>query len=271
MDLRVMIKEMIKQGSSDAEIVANLKELGIENVEEAIAGALAAEEKEAPKPKPQTQLQKKAAQPQTEIETATEIPQASQTESQASEEEQIEGLSSSKSLFEEDAPPKDVDEALGGEKPLFESAAKPQGKGIAPKDDAQKIVSQPAGKAQAQDTEEPHGEDEVKPLFGELRKDTAQEKGKPAQAKPVEDEIPKLEITSIYGGEEKSTDIASMLNKAGIETPMRAMPQSSIADADAIERKLDDLEAAIKALTEVNRQILEANRETLFRLKTQKQ
>ncbi|MFH1107072.1 MAG: hypothetical protein V1787_04195 [Candidatus Micrarchaeota archaeon] len=207
MDLRLMIKEMIQQGMSDEEIVANLKELGIQDVEKAIADALAEDEKGAPKARAQAPQQKI----ETPIEEAGEGP----------EEPEVEGLESSKSLFEE-----------------------------------------PAEKEEAEDKEEP-----VKQLFEETPKPAPHERRKAEAA--VED-IPKLEITKIEAGEEKTTDIAAMLNKAGIESVVQPVAQTRLADIGGVERKLDDLLAAIKALQSIDKQILEANREMLFKLKVQK-
>lgn len=227
MDLRLMIKEMIRQGMSDDDIVANLKAIGVEDVEKAIADALAAEEKV----KPDAAKKVEAGEP-----AKAQTPVGTVDEKRAEEEElEIAGLGGSKSLFEDEKPPKDAEEALKEAEPLF-------GKG--------------EGRAW------PKAEmEEVKPLFG------VQEPSKEGKEE-ADEEIPKLEITKIEGGEEKTTDIASMLNKAGVESAMRPMPQTSLADVDQLERKIDDLLAAVKALQDINRQILEANREMLFRLKT---
>lgn len=218
MDLRLMIKEMIKQGMTDEEIVANLKAIGVEDVDKAIADALAAEEKG----KPTIPKKQETVQPQ----------QPAPEEAKGEEELEIEGLEGSKSLFEEEKPPADAEEALKEAKPLFEKG---------------------------EETGEEPEKEEAKPLFEEAPKTEA-----------AVEEIPRLEITKISGGEEKTTDIASMLKKAGVESVMQPMPQTSALDLDKLERKLDDLLAATKALQEINKQILEANREMLFKLKTMK-
>lgn len=83
--------------------------------------------------------------------------------------------------------------------------------------------------------------------------------------------IPKLEITSIRDGEEKVSDIEEMLGKKQAPPQiMKSMPQMSLAHLDEVERKLDDLISVTKAVYEIDKKILEANRELILKLKTQK-
>jgi hypothetical protein len=88
--------------------------------------------------------------------------------------------------------------------------------------------------------------------------------------KAVED-IPELEITSIKDGEEKVSDIEEMLGKRQApQQVMKSMPQMSLQRLDEVERKLDEMISITKAVYEIDRKILEANRDLILRLKAQK-
>ncbi|MEK6954091.1 MAG: hypothetical protein AABX01_03730 [Candidatus Micrarchaeota archaeon] len=83
--------------------------------------------------------------------------------------------------------------------------------------------------------------------------------------------IPKLEITSIKDGNEKVSDIEEMMGKRKEPLQiMKSMPQTSLQNLDAVERKLDELISLTKAVYEIDRKILEANRDLILRFKTQK-
>ncbi|MEW5956058.1 MAG: hypothetical protein AB1626_06010 [Candidatus Micrarchaeota archaeon] len=88
----------------------------------------------------------------------------------------------------------------------------------------------------------------------------------PAEEKIVE-EAPPLEITSISGEEEKMFEVGK---KPGSALPpeaaelMAPLPKTVSADVSA---KLDETIALLKALQDINKKILETNREMLMRLK----
>ncbi|MFH0971363.1 MAG: hypothetical protein V1835_02240 [Candidatus Micrarchaeota archaeon] len=116
-------------------------------------------------------------------------------------------------------------------------------------------------------------ESETKPLFGGgsgnsmfTPKPTDEEKKRADRA--VED-IPELEVTSISADGEKVKNIGEMLGKnSDREVIMRKMPNTSFRNIDEVERKLDELNAMLKAVYEIDMKILEANRDMLLRLKT---
>ena len=59
-----------------------------------------------------------------------------------------------------------------------------------------------------------------------------------------------------------------MLGKGNAtEEIMKSIPKTSFSNTDDVESKLDDLMALVKALQEINRKILETNRDILLHLK----
>jgi len=88
----------------------------------------------------------------------------------------------------------------------------------------------------------------------------------PAEEKSVE-EAPPFEITSVAGEEEKMLEVGK---KPGPAMPAEAaelmtpLPKTVSADVAA---KLDETIALLKALQDINKKILETNREMLMRLK----
>jgi len=97
----------------------------------------------------------------------------------------------------------------------------------------------------------------------------AEEKGKAeVEEKPLEPEkfeIPELKITRVEGGEEKEVSIEEMLKSAageGVE------PVLTKTEAASLKAKLDETISLLKALQEINKKILEAEREVLMRLKS---
>ncbi len=85
------------------------------------------------------------------------------------------------------------------------------------------------------------------------------------------DDIPAIEITSFSGGEEKTVDLSQMLGKddkgqkeadAMFQTPSQAS-----ANLSEMQKKVEDLVFRIKALEEVNKQILSTLKEVLYKLK----
>lgn len=93
-------------------------------------------------------------------------------------------------------------------------------------------------------------------------------KPKPAQTNQDEP-TPNFQFTKIDGDEEKTVDLEKMLGK---EDPsegaqvMRTVAKSNI-NSDEIESKLDETVALLKSLQEINKKILDTNRDILMRLK----
>ncbi len=94
-----------------------------------------------------------------------------------------------------------------------------------------------------------------------------------AKPKPVQtnqdEPTPNFQFTKIDGDEEKTVDLEKMLGK---EDPsegaqvMRTVAKSNI-NSDEIESKLDETVALLKSLQEINKKILDTNRDILMRLK----
>ncbi len=141
-------------------------------------------------------------------------------------------------------------------------------------ENAQKIVADAKAKAspkQVQAKPQPKAaleEEEGESLFDEPKK--------PAPSRPAREEIPELEITKVSDeGEEETVDIESMLGKNKLAHSLSSGGQEdgesaplSIADGKrlkAIEDKLDNLISLAKALQDLNKKILDAEREQLLR------
>ncbi len=112
---------------------------------------------------------------------------------------------------------------------------------------------------------------ETKPLFTggkSLFSGKPTEREKQHVDKAIED-IPKLEVTSVSDEGEKVREIGG---RERMEPPeiMKSMPSTSIQDLDGVERKLDELISLTKAVYDLDKKILEANRDVLLRLKEQK-
>ncbi|MBI5225385.1 hypothetical protein HY989_05955 [Candidatus Micrarchaeota archaeon] len=86
------------------------------------------------------------------------------------------------------------------------------------------------------------------------------------------EDIPQLEITSINDEGEKVKNIGEMLgkNSSAKNQLVRNMPTSSLQHLDEVESKLDEMISLLKAVYEIDRKILDANRDVLLRLKTDK-
>ncbi len=77
-----------------------------------------------------------------------------------------------------------------------------------------------------------------------------------------------LRITKIEGEKERTVDIGGII-ESGEKTQgelMKKVAASDISNADDIEDKLDQVIALLKALQEVNKKILETNRDVLVKL-----
>ncbi len=117
-------------------------------------------------------------------------------------------------------------------------------------------------------------ESETKPLFGAPQEHPIGKKPSDDEKKRVDkavEEIPELEITNIDDEGEKTRDIQEMLGKKKAEREiMGRMPVTSFQNLDEVERKMDELVSMLRAVYEIDKKILDANREVLLRLKTEK-
>lgn len=110
--------------------------------------------------------------------------------------------------------------------------------------------------------------------IGGGRKPTAKTQSKtqttPAQSKNNnEEQAPNFQFTRIEGDEEKTVDLEKMLGKdAQNEAPqlMRTVAKSNF-NSDEIESRLDETIALLKSLQDINKKILDTNRDILMRLK----
>ncbi len=95
-------------------------------------------------------------------------------------------------------------------------------------------------------------------------------KSKPAQSQTEQDEpTPNFQFTKIDGDEEKTVDLEKMLGKEDASEGaqvMRTVAKSNF-NSDEIESKLDETVALLKSLQEINKKILDTNRDILMRLK----
>src|SRR3989344_1122285 len=164
----------------------------------------------------------------------------------------------------------------------YERVISEEGKGVLEGSGNQDSISEPeieriAGREEGKYSDE-EGEakdilhSETKSLF-ETKKtsiyDPAPTPQEMQRADKAVDEIPRLQITSIRGGEARVCEIEEMLGKK--EAPqqvMKSMPQMSLSRLDEVERKLDEMISITKAVYEIDKRILEANRELILKLKT---
>ncbi len=89
---------------------------------------------------------------------------------------------------------------------------------------------------------------------------------------PVEDaDKPGFSFTSVSDEGEREVRVGEKANaEPAVEKAdelMRSVAETSLGDLDAVERKLDDTLALLKALKDVNEKILQAQRDVLLRLK----
>lgn len=95
-------------------------------------------------------------------------------------------------------------------------------------------------------------------------------KPKPPVQSVEEETTPNLQFTRVEGDEEQTVDLEKILGKENQNSAakvMTSMPKSNI-NSDEIESKLDETVALLKSLQEINKKILETNRDILMRLKT---
>lgn len=125
-------------------------------------------------------------------------------------------------------------------------------------------IKKPSPPAQEKDEERKELEGLGGGLFGKEKPEGEKEK-MTEEATEAEGDIKPLEITSISDlGEEKSLSMQEMIDKPELVT---SISKTSVHDIDAVERKLDDTIALLKALQDINKKILETNREVLTRIK----
>ena len=209
MNVKLIIKEMLQNGQSKEEILANLQELGIQNPEQMIQEAVRGAEIEKPS-------------------TTKQVPQ---------------GGNGEKSLA-------DIRRKINSEK------------GATPSENAENEITEEGEKILGKgkslfDNEMPREIFEKHEMKGT----------NPAVENAVE-EIPRLELTHVTEDGEKIENIEEMLGKGNAtEEIMKSIPKTSFSNTDDVESKLDDLMALVKALQEINRKILETNRDILLHLK----
>ncbi len=76
-----------------------------------------------------------------------------------------------------------------------------------------------------------------------------------------------LRITKIDGDKEQTVDIKSILEGGSDEGQlMKKVASTNLGNADEIEDKLDQVIALLKSLQEMNKKILETNRDLLVKL-----
>lgn len=134
--------------------------------------------------------------------------------------------------------------------------------------EAQVAAAPKQEKAQAPKKEEA-APSEPKELFEEMKPEPSQKEAEPEQEekKEAEGEKPGFSFTTISGEGEKEETVGE---KLGEEQPdvMTGMPKTSLSDMDSVERKLDETIALLKALQDINKKILDTERNVLLRLKT---
>ncbi len=231
MDLKLMIKEMIQSGMSDADILQSLRELGVENVEEVLKRAVEEERREAanrPGLKPATEQK---ARGMKEISLQPDLQ-------------------------------KEVEKG-GGERK--EESGKESGEGSEEAADelGQPLFGKEGGLHEQEEKEEVL---EGRDLFGGAPKKPGQEERRGEEPAAKDLGLPELEITNVTREGEKAKSLEEMLGKQLMEKP----PETTLQNVEEVERKLDETIALLKSLQQINQKILEANREMLLKLKMQK-
>lgn len=190
MDVRTIIREMLKKGMTEEQIKESLTELGIENAEE---------------------LVKQATEQIKEVSLSETAPKIPATQKPTS-------------LMDETQPPKSLFGTLN------EQQEPP----------ASKPAQRPAASLQKQ-----------------------------APAPKEEPEAQGLAFTSVSDEGEKEVSVGELEKETGLssEPVVTPMAATSLGDVDAVERKLDETIALLKALQDINKKILETERTVLLRLK----
>ncbi len=91
---------------------------------------------------------------------------------------------------------------------------------------------------------------------------------KPSKTASQSEESGELQITKIDGESEKTVDIRNMLEGTSGESDelMKKVSNTDIGNVDEMEDKLDQIIALLKALQDVNKKILESNRDILVKM-----
>lgn len=76
-----------------------------------------------------------------------------------------------------------------------------------------------------------------------------------------------LHVTKIEGEEEREVDIGDIgSGSSGEPLLMKRIPKTNLTNPDDVEEKLDQIIALLKSLHEVNKKILESNRDLMVKL-----
>ena len=295
MDLQLMVREMIKSGMTDAEILQSLRELGVENVERVLQQAVAADVKEAAKNKPLKMAADKA--PEEKGNAANE----NSTRGSARKEEGEDigfGLTGKSAagnvLSEKGEEEEEAEEELG--KPLFGKGGNLQereekeevlegkdlfGKKPAKREDRPPVLGNQRAESSMAEVESLFGNEKEARASDEkaTEEEAGEENGEEEGLEPPKrnnskgaggDEdalgLPKLEITSVSPQGESPKNLEEMLGRQLMQRPAG----TTLSNAEEVERKLDEAIALLRALQEINKKILDANRELLLKMKTQK-
>ncbi len=133
---------------------------------------------------------------------------------------------------------------------------------------AEKEEKEETEEKEAEETEETQeaGEGKEKPLFQPAKKKENEEETREAQ---TTEEPPELKITQVGDdGLEKTVSIEDMLTKAEGAGAANSSKAGYVAASDSTLRaKLEETNALLRALADVNKKILETDREVLMRLK----
>jgi hypothetical protein len=139
----------------------------------------------------------------------------------------------------------------------------------APASSTPKPAPKPSGLAEAAERErkeEGSGEEKEESLFGaeELKEKETENDEKESRG---DREPPELKITQVGDdGLEKTVSIEEMLSKSSTASASGGIAAAAAGDA-SLRGKLEETNALLRALAEVNKKILETDREVLMRLK----
>lgn len=260
MDLKVVVREMLKKGTPPEEVKGNLTELGVADPD-AIINQVLAEEKAAAKAsvvveRPVPRVDRPTPQmeqlvPRVEQKPVEEKPVAA--EEKPVDEESSSDLFEMVDSVKQDAKPAKRENNLFGsprvEEPEKESAS--------------------SGLFGASKNEELFSNRQDAKKLAEA-KTAAKELSRPLIQKPGDDEKPDVEervglsVTRVSDEGENEVSLGGLVDER--EDLMKRMPSTDF-NPDELERKLDETIALLKALKELNKDMLETERKVLLRLK----